>query len=128
MNNKIETVTTKEIEEFMDKCWNYAEKEENKKKFGITRHKIYRKDYRECYIYAENDVFKFTNPFGTKCSDDMCFIELDENDIITIIQMDSSYVCNEFEPHKINKRDRYVGTNMSKVMRDKFKGKKLIFV
>lgn len=31
MNNKIETVTTKEIEEFMDKCWNYAEKEENKK-------------------------------------------------------------------------------------------------
>ena len=42
--------------------------------------------------------------------------------------MDSSYVCNEFEPHKINKRDRYVGTNMSKVMRDKFNGKKLVFV
>ena len=32
MNNTIETVTTKEIEEFMDKCWNFAEKEEHAKK------------------------------------------------------------------------------------------------
>lgn len=108
------TVTVKEIEEFLDRCLNYEKKEYEEKLYGKKRHRVGSNNV----IYLDNDVRNNYWVGG---------IGLRSDGTIYAFQIDSGLIPNRFNPNVGNpKRYIYVGTDMEKETEERFIGKKLI--
>lgn len=113
------TVTTKEISDFLDSCLNFEKKEKQERLYGKLYHDIRRYvyedeiDYMSNTIYLNNNISKYYYIGG---------VNVDKNGFINFIQLDMCVTSK-----KNIKNNLYIGTDIDEELSKRFLGKKLIY-